>query len=333
MTTRQTRRQVLGTVGVTLGLSGCLSNSTSTDPVQGGDELSFETIYSSTFEQHRDVLESKKIEQISPEASVIKKIEQANYLAHQSLEFQAVPPSARALRAIVHNQLDYSVDRVRIFLRKDGAGNQYKVIFVKEPSGDWIKHLGYVGASKDGSVLEHGTKPGENSSISRRLYDLWNQDQVAAGAATAIHTYRNGVKQARSWEKFTETEWQEAAKPLDRYNDSVVVGETEAIGEIGYSRAAAETLVEIQDFDEVSAFNTEMQFVEELTLFYFNEVKDGEYIHIGVTEDKLKDGQHELVSVDDSVLVASVVSEEKHVQDAFTVHIPESIYQEEIVDE
>ncbi len=182
--------------------------------------------------------------------------------------------SSDHMRYLVHEELGYTTDEVKILDRMDGAGVDYSAVMWKDSNGNWKKDLSEAGAT-EGSYLRYDEEADTNKSAEVNLRDLW-KEPMNLSALT-----------------FTPASEQHI------YDDCLVEGlENPDEDEIGYSHQAEEYISDIADFHENDVFNKEMEVVENATEFYHNQLSEDGYMRIDVTEEEVSEEQY-LTEFDD----------------------------------
>lgn len=246
-----------------------------------------------------------EIREIGENGSVSEALEQANTL----LEGRKDPAARTTFKKIVHDDLGYNQDEVRLLERRMSDGHDYLAVMVKNDEGDWVKDLmGFTGSEE--GYLRHNENSLDHSG-EQGLFDLWNQEK-GVQSATAWEQIKQGILSFGSREETGEERWSEIATTYSRRNDHIVVGEDVDVGEVCYSQAAAEVIAEIQDFDANDVHNQEMEMVENVTEFYHNDLGDG-YLKVDITSGTVGEGQRSLTELESGeVLYAKEVGEEAY---------------------
>jgi hypothetical protein len=224
-------------------------------------------------------------------------------------------------RDVVHNQLEYGTDEVRIFERKTSSGESYAAIMIKQ-DGDWVKDLALYGnGDPDNAYLRHDEES-LDASDEKLLNGMWS-GEASIGSSLAFEQATEDIHpENASSEEEWQNYWEEASKEMDLHNDCLVVSQDPDIAEIGYTLEVRGRMSDLASFNDNISFNGEVEMVENATEFYHNELGDG-YMQVDVTKESLGENEHELTEFDDgAVMYATEVDAEIHRENIGRVYNP-----------
>lgn len=305
-------------------------------------DLTFDEIYESTYTS-ADLLASEF--DADGNGSVIDQL-QTGLRTVVKEDITETDDMTKAMKQIAHQELGYSTDEVIIDKRQTGGSETYTAVFTNE-NGEWHKHLAH-----DSVFLRHGEQTGENSGQwKQRLDGIWGEGSLTIGAATEIDDWRRGVEKVETRKEYGNQKWLGGSMAPDVSNDSLIVKmDTEEQfkdywGKIGYTRDGIEILDQIQDHDDNTSFNPEVELTKRLTEHAHNAlpqlygegtpVDEETYIRVG-TRDKIEqdlekgiaENPYPLTEQTEEELWAVTVPYEEHKKEAFNWGIPESLWPE-----
>ncbi|MBC5792587.1 MAG: hypothetical protein H8Z69_00965 [Nanohaloarchaea archaeon] len=268
-----------------------VDDQTSEEPINDG--IKFAEIYNDTIPgagfdsfSQGEVRTVKRVEQREDTSAALER-------TVELLENRNDPAAERGFKEVVHNDLGYTEDQVRVLDRNHSDGTPFAAVMVKNEEGDWVKDLMSFTGTETG-YLRHD-EDSLDSSGERGLNDIVREGGNVA-SATIFSRIREYIQSFGARDSFSDSEWKEIAESYNVRNDHIVVGDVEDRGEITYTPDAASAVEDIMKPDGTQVFNQEMEMVEAATEFYHNQM--GEYGKVDVKTGELEEGEVELTQLE-----------------------------------
>lgn len=338
--------------------SDATQNSSDTEGDSGQDDsietrfeevdpgTTFDNIYTSQFPFDEEILTKEEVEEnrLKEGRDVIDHIKE---IAEPVLEKEEVYGGNfhDALKQVTYQQLGFKTDQAVINRQRTGSDTHYNMLLTND-HGDWMKTLSYA--------LDFLEK-GEHEPLTKNeelLSHIWNQDRLDWGSSTGYDTWRQGVEKHDTYTGRIEGgdgEILGALTSLSRLNDNIIVGHenmpkeewthfTDYFGDLSFSRDTSNQMRDMQDLDENSRFNPEVELIKGATVYFhgFYDMDDTEtFMQISTGDELAEDlengvaeNPYHLVDFDGDEWYASEVTIEKHRENIWNSQVPDSQFPE-----
>lgn len=276
---------------------------------------------------NQEPLNQGELEQVKNQSTLSRKAEKASEILSKKNgrygkgeSIQANQQYLTDLKSIIHNQLNYGMDEIKIRPGRTAGNLPYTRILHQTPNGkkkDLAAH-----SSNDEGYLRHNEEPSLNNSTGAFLARIWRKE----GGQTPMvlsGDIRKSVAENESYEGVSKERWYEAARRLDKMNDFPLMADNLETGQLGYDRDIAGLMPNIYSPNIVNDAEIENRFENNLSAFYHNRVGPDSFVRVNVADNRTEDVYTDLVSVDGTQLIAEAVSESQHLEDAAEIYIPD----------
>ncbi|SDJ23955.1 hypothetical protein SAMN05216226_101273 [Halovenus aranensis] len=226
-------------------------------------------------------------------------------------------------KTITHQDLGINTDQIKAIERTSTSGENYTAIFYRENTDtNWKKALAEAQSNKK-TAPEAVLLPGEEVNpmdfeAKRILHGLHDHDDTGNVASIDFEQMAGIIDNSNTEENLSESEWEENLERGDKYNDSLVIGETPGDIEIGYTpdvRGYLGDIIHPRDGDAAK----ELELIESATEYLHNAVPEDRYMQIDVAE-TVEEGE-ELIDLEDgNTMYATTVDEETHKENVMEIY-------------